>query len=80
MDQIHENTPNFYIWTAIEDDGYEHSEMGVAMNMKDAFEHATEYAPSWHRYVEIRKLTAEEAIEKLGQERYDEFMSYYKEN
>ncbi len=80
MDQIHENTPNFYVWTAIEDDGYTHGEMGVAMNMKDAFEQATEHAPSWHKYVEIRKLTAEEAIEKIGQERYDEFMSYYKEN
>ena len=50
------------------------------MNMQDAFDKTVEYSPSWHKYVEIRKLTAEEAIEKLGQERYNEMMSYYKEN
>lgn len=75
-----ENTPNIYLWTAIEDDGYKHSEFGVAMNMQDAFTQAVEYAPSWHKYIEIRKLTVTEAIKNLGQERYDEMMSYYKEN
>lgn len=75
-----ENTPSFYVCTAIEDNGYKHSEFCIAMNMQDAFDKTVEYSPSWHKYVEIRKLTAEEAIEKLGQERYNEMMSYYKEN
>ena len=57
---LDEQEPNIYSWTAIESDGYAHSESGVAMNMLDAFIKATEHNPSYHKYVEIRKLDKEE--------------------
>lgn len=51
---------NIYKWTAIENDGYTHSEIGVANNMMEAFIKATEYSPSYHKYIEIKKLDEEE--------------------
>ena len=57
---LEEQEPNIYSWTATESDGYTHSESGVAMNMEDAFIKATEYSPSYHKYIEIRKVPEEE--------------------
>ena len=57
---LDEQDLSIYSWTAIESDGYTHSESGVALNMLDAFIKATEYSPSYHKYVEIRKLDKEE--------------------
>lgn len=55
-----EQEPNIYKWTAIENDGYTHMESGVANNMFDAFIEATEYSPSYHKYIEIEKVKEED--------------------
>ncbi len=57
---LEEQEASIYSWTATESDGYTHSESGVAVNILDAFIKATEYSPSYHKYIEIRKLTKEE--------------------
>ena len=65
---LDEQELNIYKWTATENDGYTHSEIGVASNMLEAFVKATEYSPSYHKYIEIKKLNEEEysdAIKKL---------------
>lgn len=57
---LDEQDLNVYMWTAIEDDGYTHSEIGVANNMLEAFVKATEHSPSYHKYIEIKKLDEKE--------------------
>jgi hypothetical protein len=62
---LKEQVSHIYRWTAVEDDGYTHSEAGLANNMLDAFIKATEYSPSYHKKIVIEKipddeLTAEE--------------------
>lgn len=60
-----EQEPHVYKWTAVEDDGYTHSEYGVANNMFDAFIKATEYSPSYHKKVVIEKIPDDELSEEL---------------
>lgn len=62
-DAMDEQEPHVYKWTAIEDDGYTHSEAGVANNMFDAFIKATEYNPSYHKKVVIEKIPDEKLTE-----------------
>ena len=62
-EMMDEQEPNIYSWTAIENDGYTHSESGVANNMFEAFIKATEYSPSYHKFIEIRKVPKEEYTE-----------------
>ena len=57
---LEEQMPHIYRWAAVEDDGYTHSEAGVANNMLDAFIKATEYSPSYHKRVVIDKIPDEE--------------------
>ena len=57
---LDEQELNIYRWTAIENDGYTHGEIGVANNMLEAFIKATEYSPSYHKYIEIKKLDEKE--------------------
>lgn len=57
---LDEQELNIYKWTATENDGYTHSEIGVANNMLEAFIKATEYSPSCHKYIEIKKLDEKE--------------------
>lgn len=57
---LEEQEPNIYKWTAIENDGYTHSESGVANNILEAFIKATEYSPSYHKYIEIEKVKEED--------------------
>lgn len=64
-DAMDEQEPHVYKWTAIEDDGYTHSEYGVANNMLDAFIKATEYSPSYHKKVVIEKIPDNELTEEL---------------
>ena len=71
---IEEQDPSIYSWTATESDGYTHSESGVATNMLEAFIKATEYSPSYHKYVEIRKLNKEEYTDA-----HKELLDWYKE-
>ena len=59
-EMIDEQELNIYKWTAIENDGYTHSESGVANNIFEAFIEATEYSPSYHKYIEIKKVSEEE--------------------
>ena len=65
--------PNFYSWEVEEDDGYKHSEIGVAENMLQAFISATEHSPSHHKFVKIEKLTEEQVKELVPQETYEFF-------
>lgn len=65
---------NIYKWTAMENDGYTHSEIGVASNMLEAFIKATEYNPSYHKYIEIKKLDEEDYTQKQK-----ELLEWYKE-
>lgn len=60
-----EQEPHVYKWTAVEDDGYTHSEYGVANNMFDAFIEATEHSPSYHKKVIIEKIPDNELTEEL---------------
>ena len=62
---MEEQEPHVYKWTAVEDDGYTHSEYGVANNMFDAFIKATEYSPSYHKKVVIEKIPGDELSEEL---------------
>lgn len=64
-DAMDEQEPHVYKWTAVEDDGYTHSEFGVANNMFDAFIKATEYSPSYHKKVVIEKIPDDELTEDL---------------
>ena len=59
-ESLEEQELNIYKWTAVESDGYTHSESGVANNILDAFIKATEYSPSYHKYIEIKKLDEKE--------------------
>ena len=59
-DVMDEQEPHIYRWTAVEDDGYTHSEAGVANNMFDAFIKATEYSPSYHKKIVIEKIPDDE--------------------
>ena len=71
---LEEQELSIYEWTAIENDGYTHGESGVANNMLDAFIKATEYSPSYHKYIEIKKLDEEEYTED-----HKELLYWYKE-
>ena len=62
-EDLQEQVPHVYRWTAVEDDGYTHSEAGVANNMLDAFIKATEYSPSYHKKIVIEKMSDEELTE-----------------
>lgn len=55
-----EQEPHVYQWTAVEDDGYTHSEAGVANNMFDAFIKATEHSPIYHKKIMIEKIPDDE--------------------
>ena len=57
---LEEQVPHIYHWTAVEDDGYTHSEAGVANNMLEAFSKATEYSPSYHKKIIIEKISDDE--------------------
>ena len=57
---LDEQELNIYRWTAIENDGYTHGEIGVANNMLEAFIKATEYSPSYHKYIEIERVEEED--------------------
>ena len=59
-ESLDEQDLNVYMWTAIENDGYTHSEIGVANNMLEAFIKATEHSPSYHKYIEIKRLDEKE--------------------
>jgi hypothetical protein len=61
---LKEQDSHIYRWTAVEDDGYTHSEAGVANNMLDAFIKATEYSPSYHKKIVIEKINDDELTEK----------------
>ncbi len=61
---LKEQIPLIYHWTAVEDDGYTHSEAGIANNMLDAFIKATEYSPSYHKKVVIEKIQDDELTEE----------------
>lgn len=63
-DAMDEQEPHVYKWTAVEDDGYTHSESGVANNMFDAFIKATEHSPSYHKKVVIEKIPDDELTER----------------
>ena len=65
---------NIYKWTATENDGYTHSESGVANNMLEAFIKATEYSPSYHKYIEIERVEKEDYTK-----RQKELLNWYKE-
>lgn len=65
---------NIYNWTAIENDGYTRMESGVANNIFEAFIKATEYSPSYHKYIEIKKLD-----EKEYTDAHKELLEWYKE-
>lgn len=73
-EMIDEQELNIYKWTAIESDGYTHSESGVANNIFEAFIEATEYSPSYHKYIEIKKLDEEEYTDD-----HKELLEWYKE-
>ena len=64
---------NIYKWTAVENDGYTRMESGVAANMFDAFIKATEYSPSYHKYIEIKKLNEEDYTDA-----HKELLDWYK--
>lgn len=70
---LDEQEPNIYKWTAIENDGYTHSESGVANNILEAFIKATEYSPSYHKYIEIKKLDKKEYTDA-----HKELLEWYK--
>ena len=71
---LDEQEPNIYKWTAIENDGYTRMESGAANNMLEAFIKATEYSPSYHKYIEIKKLD-----EKEYTDADKELLDWYKE-
>jgi len=73
-EMMDEQEPNIYKWTAMENDGYTHMESGVAMNMLDAFIKATEYSPSYHKYIEIEKVEKEDYTDA-----HKELLDWYKE-
>lgn len=74
-DAMDEQEPNVYKWTAIEDDGYTHSEYGIANNMFDAFVKATEYSPDYHKKVVIEKIPYDE-LKKDLKEFYKDVLSH----
>ena len=70
---LDEQELKIYKWTATEDDGYTHSESGVANNILEAFIKATEYSPSYHKYIEIEKVE-----EKDYTDAHKELLEWYK--
>ena len=72
-ESLEEQELNIYKWTAIENDGYTRMESGVASNMFEAFIKATEYSPSYHKYIEIKKLDKEEYTDA-----HKELLDWYK--
>lgn len=71
---LEEQEPNIYKWTAMENDGYTRMESGVANNMFEAFVKATEYSPSYHKYIEIEKVEKEDYTQNQK-----ELLEWYKE-
>ena len=70
---LDEQELNIYRWVAMENDGYTHMESGVANNMLDAFIKATEYSPSYHKYVEIKRIEKEDYTDA-----HKELLEWYK--
>ncbi len=64
FETLAEQSPHIYRWTAVEDDGYTHSEAGAANNMLDAFIKATEYSPSYHKKIVIEKISDDELTDE----------------
>lgn len=73
-EMMDEQELNIYKWTAMENDGYTRMESGVAMNMFDAFIKATEYSPSYHKYIEIERVEKEDYTDA-----HKELLEWYKE-
>lgn len=73
-EMVDEQELNIYKWTAIENDSYTRMESGVALNMFDAFIKATEYSPSYHKYIEIEKVKEEDY-----KDAHKELLEWYKE-
>lgn len=71
---LEEQELNIYKWTAMENDGYTRMESGVATNMLDAFVKATEYSPSYHKYIEIERVEEEDYTDA-----HKELLEWYKE-
>ena len=71
---LDEQELNIYKWTAMETDGYTRMESGVANNMLEAFIKATEYSPSYHKYIEIEKIDKEDYTKD-----HKELLDWYKE-
>lgn len=71
---LEEQELNIYDWTAIENDGYTRMESGVASNILEAFIKATEYSPSYHKYIEIKRVEKEEYTDA-----HKELLEWYKE-
>lgn len=74
LEALEEQEPNIYKWTATENDGYTHSESGIANNMLEAFIKATEYSPSYHKYIKIEKMEKENYSDV-----HKELLDWYKE-
>ena len=53
---LEEQEPNINKCTSMEDNGCLRMEYDIAMNMFDAFIKATEYSPSYHKYIEIERV------------------------
>lgn len=70
---LEEQEPNVYKWTAMENDGYTRMESGVANNMLEAFIKATEYSPSYHKYIEIERIEKEDYTDA-----HKELLEWYK--
>ena len=71
---LEEQELNIYKWTAMENDGYTRMESGVANNMFEAFVKATEYSPSYHKYIEIERVEKEDYTDA-----HKELLEWYKE-
>ena len=73
-EMMDEQELNIYKWTAMENDGYTRMESGVATNIFDAFIKATEYSPSYHKYIEIERVEKENYTDA-----HKELLDWYKE-
>ena len=70
---LDEQEPSIYKWTATENDDYTRSETGIANNMLEAFIKATEYSPSYHKYIEIERIEEEDYTDT-----HKELLEWYK--
>ena len=58
---LEEQDPTYWEIEATEQDGYHHKEVALCRNALHAFAAATEFSPSYHTEVKVRRLTDEEA-------------------